>query len=102
MARAFTPNDDGLNDTYGITIPGAFDRLISFEIFNQWGERIFQTDQVDDPWDGTFKGQKMNPGGFLYKIRYECRNQEFVKTGEFLDRKSTRLNSSHVAISYAV
>jgi len=84
MARAFTPNDDGLNDTYGITIPGAFDRLISFEIFNQWGERIFQTDQVDDPWDGTFKGQKMNPGGFLYKIRYECRNQEFVKTGEFL------------------
>lgn len=84
MARAFTPNGDGLNDTYGITIPGAFDRLISFEIFNQWGERIFQTDQVDDSWDGTFKGQKMNPGGFLYKIRYECRNQEFVKTGEFL------------------
>lgn len=84
MARAFTPNGDGLNDTYGITVPGAFDQFISFEIFNQWGELVFRTENADENWDGTFNGQKMNPGGFLYKIRYECRNQEYVKTGEFL------------------
>src|SRR5690625_7051089 len=65
MARAFTPNDDGLNDTYGITIPGAFDRLISFEIFHLWGERIFQTDQVDDPWHGHFNRQPMNQSRHL-------------------------------------
>lgn len=84
MARAFTPNGDGLNDTYGITVPGAFDRFISFEVFNQWGELVFRTEHADETWDGTFKGQKMNPGGFLYKIRYECRSREYVKTGEFL------------------
>src|SRR5437868_6606062 len=35
-------------------------------------------------------------------IRWEMRPRLFLRTTEFLDRKSTRLNSSHVSISYAV
>lgn len=84
MPRAFTPNGDGLNDTYFITLPGAIDRLISFEIFNKWNEQIFFTSDPQQGWDGSFNGKLLNPGGFLFKIRYECRGQEFVKTGEFL------------------
>src|SRR5690606_9728408 len=84
MPRAFTPNGDGLNDTYFITLPGSFDELVSFEIYNQWNDLIFQTQNPADMWDGTFDGQKLNPGGFLYKIRYRCMDREYVKTGEFL------------------
>lgn len=84
MPRAFTPNSDGLNDMYGITVPGAFDELVSFEIYNTWSELVFRTDDPRERWDGTFKGEKLNPGGFLYKIRYQCGGQEYVKTGEFL------------------
>ncbi len=84
MPSAFSPNGDGLNDTYFITLPGAIDELITFEIFNTWNELIFRTQNASDMWDGTFDGQKLNPGGFLYKIRYRCMNREFVKTGEFL------------------
>ncbi len=84
MPRAFTPNDDGLNDTYYITLPGAFDELVSFDIFNTWNQLVFQTDDSSQAWDGTFDGKKLNPGGFLYKIRYICMGREYVKTGEFL------------------
>lgn len=84
MPRAFTPNGDGLNDTYFITLPGSFEKLISFEIYSNWNELLFYTENPQDSWDGTFDGQTLNPGGFLYKIRYTCRGQEYVKTGEFL------------------
>lgn len=84
MPRAFTPNGDGLNDTYFIALPGAFERLISFDIFNKWNQLVFHTEDPSQGWDGTFDGQKLNPGGFLYKIRYECMDREYVKTGEFL------------------
>jgi len=84
MPRAFTPNDDGLNDTYSITLPGAFEELVSFDIFNKWNELIFHTNSPSEGWDGTFDGKKLNPGGFLYRIRYICMGREHVKTGEFL------------------
>lgn len=84
MPRAFTPNGDGLNDSYFITLPGAFDELVSFDIYNKWNELIFRTIDPSQGWDGTFDDQKLNPGGFLYKIRYVCSGKEYVKTGEFL------------------
>ena len=84
MPRAFTPNGDGLNDEYFIALPGAFDELVSFQIFNKWNQLIFETENPAQVWDGSFEGQKLNPGGFLYKIRYKCMGTEYVKTGEFL------------------
>ncbi len=84
MPRAFTPNGDGLNDSYFITLPGAIDQLIAFEIYNTWNERIFYSNDPQAAWDGTFDGKILNPGGFLYKIRYTCMGREYVITGEFL------------------
>lgn len=84
MPRAFTPNGDGLNDTYFITLPGAIDELVSFEIFNKWSQLIFHTENASEMWDGVFDGKKLNPGGYLYKIRYKCMNRDYVKTGEFM------------------
>jgi gliding motility-associated-like protein len=81
LPKAFTPNNDGLNDTYGISNPYAINDLISFEIFDRWGGKVFYTTNPMDHWDGTSKGQPLNPGVLLYKVRYRCKGEELIDAG---------------------
>ncbi len=81
LPKAFTPNGDNLNDDYGISNPYAISDLISFEIFDRWGGLVFSTTNPMDRWDGTAKGQPLNPGVLLYKVRYRCRGEEFIDAG---------------------
>jgi len=81
LPTAFTPNDDGLNDKFGISNPFATGELISFEIFDRWGNLVFMTDEVLEKWDGAFKGVPVNPSVFLYKVHYRCEGKENVKSG---------------------
>ncbi len=81
LPKAFTPNDDNLNDTYGISNPYAVDNLLSFEIFDRWGSRIFFTDNPFEQWDGSYKGKPLNPGVLLYRIRFTCDGTEQIDVG---------------------
>ena len=81
LPKAFTPNDDGLNDTYGISNPFAIQELISFEIFDRWGSRVFFTESPFEQWDGTFNGEKLNPGVLLYKVQHVCNGEEILSAG---------------------
>lgn len=50
VPNAFTPNQDGLNDTFQ---PKAFGiKKYELEIFDRWGERIYETKVIDAGWDG--------------------------------------------------
>lgn len=69
MPTAFTPNNDGLNDCFGLKFWGAVTKL-SFSIYNRFGERIFySTDSSKACWDGTYKGVKQNVGAYVYIIQ---------------------------------
>ena len=81
LPKAFTPNNDGLNDTYGISNPYAIPELISFEIFDRWGGIVFSAETAFDRWDGSSKGQPLNPGVLLYKVRYRCDGKELIDAG---------------------
>ena len=81
LPKAFTPNDDGRNDEFGISNPYAVDELVSFEIFDRWGSRIFVTADPMEKWNGTYKGKELNPGVFLYKVRFRCNGEEFADVG---------------------
>ncbi|MCF8247535.1 MAG: gliding motility-associated C-terminal domain-containing protein [Saprospiraceae bacterium] len=81
LPSAFTPNGDGLNDRFGISNPFATGELLSFEIFDRWGNIVFQTNETFGKWDGFYKGQAVSPGVFLYKIRYRCEGNEKVSSG---------------------
>lgn len=83
LPKAFTPNGNGPleNETYGISNPEAVEQLTSFEIFDRWGSIVFSTTSPFDTWDGTFKKQAVNPGVFLYKIAYTCKEEEQIKAG---------------------
>lgn len=81
LPSGFTPNDDGLNDQFGISNPFATGELLAFEIFDRWGNIVFQTTDRLEKWDATYKGQPVNPGVFLYKIHYRCEGNEGVVSG---------------------
>ena len=74
VPNAFTPgNGDGINDYFTIYSKNqSIDQIIFLEIFDRWGNKVFykdsfQADINQEGWDGTFKGQLLNPGVFVYR-----------------------------------
>ncbi len=65
IPNAFTPNDDGRNDVFRIF--GKTINTTSLQIFNRWGELVYSGDGYHQGWDGTFNGQKLNTGVYVYR-----------------------------------
>ncbi len=62
----FSPNGDGVNDNF--KVHGRCLVKIQMSVFDRWGNLVFYTDDVDDGWDGTYKGKEMNSGTFVYRL----------------------------------
>ena len=82
LPNAFTPSASfGRNDLFRVSNPYAIDEFISLEVFDRWGGRMFNATSAFDAWDGTFSGKAVNPGVFLYRLRYKCEGEQKVKAG---------------------
>jgi gliding motility-associated-like protein len=64
---AFTPNNDGLNDTFKVF--GQYTAEVEFKIFNRWGELLFITNDLSQGWDGRYKGTKMPEGPYVFRAK---------------------------------
>ena len=71
--NAFSPNGDDLNDRFGVVSLMSFNTF-TLEIFNRWGQRIFTGDSFNDVWDGTFKGQPVQEGVYVYRFLAETQS----------------------------
>lgn len=67
--NAFTPNGDGENDTF--VVKGTGINSYNIKIFSRWGELIFESDDINDSWDGTYNGSPVSTGTYAYKIVYQ-------------------------------
>ena len=84
LPDAFTPNGDGKNDIFRIRSSG-FQLLYKFVIMNRWGQKIFETSDQNQGWDGYFNNKPQDPGMYSYYIKYKCTDkEEFEKTGNFI------------------
>src|SRR5690554_4776705 len=63
----FSPNDDGLNDFYCI-LGGCF-KYMELRIYNRWGELMFVSNDENECWDGTFRGERVNTGSYAYYFK---------------------------------
>jgi gliding motility-associated-like protein len=68
LPSAFSPNGDGNNDEY---IVYADVEAIELMIFNRWGEKVFETKDINQSWDGTYKGEILGPSVYVYLCRVE-------------------------------
>jgi gliding motility-associated-like protein len=67
IPNAFTPNTDGNNDDFSIFWRCPFQQF-NVKIFNRWGEKVFESNDQNFKWDGTYKGALQNPAVFVYLI----------------------------------
>lgn len=66
VPNAFSPNGDGLNDVwriYGNTIT-----KLHVTVWNQYGQRIFESSSQQQGWDGTYKGKVQPVGVYVYHL----------------------------------
>ncbi len=84
LPKAFTPNNDGLNDTYGISNTFIVEQMDYFEIYDRWGGKVWETKEIKDSWDGTKNANPLNNGTYMYKIKYRCNNEELIKFDSFI------------------
>jgi len=72
LPNAFTPNDDGTNETFrGKGVMGGATNFI-LTIWNRWGERIFETTDPEEGWNGQKNNTgKLSPNGvYLYVVKF--------------------------------
>lgn len=67
LPTAFTPDGSGLNDRFKIGGLSAVS-VFRMSIYNRWGEKIFETNNPDDGWDGTFGGKPVPEGHYACLI----------------------------------
>jgi gliding motility-associated-like protein len=80
IPNAFTPNGDGKNDV--LYIRGEYIEQLDLKIFDRWGELVFETDKQAKGWDGTYKGEPVEPAVFVYHVKVKCLGgEEFFKKG---------------------
>ncbi len=66
--NSFSPNGDGLNDYFEIIGTGV--KKFKLQIYSRWGELIFESNSLEDKWDGTVNGKLVPRGTYVYKIYY--------------------------------
>ena len=66
IPNAFTPNGDGLNDTFYPVMRGV--KKFELQIFGRWGELVFKSTEAENVWDGSFKGQECKQDDYNYKL----------------------------------
>ena len=69
--NVFTPNGDGNNDMFYPQSGNIVEKIHVFQVYTRWGEVVYEVKDVlpndmSIGWDGTFKGQKLNPAVFVY------------------------------------
>lgn len=76
----FSPNGDGENDV--LQLESRFVEEVYWAIYNRWGQKIFETNDVNTFWDGTYKGEPQPAETYGYLLRVRCPGSaEMIKKG---------------------
>jgi gliding motility-associated-like protein len=83
VATAFSPNQDGKNEELSIM---SFTPIseVELNIFNRYGERVFNTKDINNRWDGKYKTEYCDMGTYFYVLKYKCSysKEEFIFKGD--------------------
>jgi gliding motility-associated-like protein len=73
IPNAFSPNN-GNGDKFYVRGNNLYG--VRLTIFDRWGEKIFETTNQSDGWDGTYNGKELDPGVFTYVVTVNYVNKE--------------------------
>lgn len=73
IPNAFTPNGDGINEVFKVVYlnqKGGYLR-----IYNRWGDLIYESKDLNQGWDGTYKGEPCQDDTYIYIVEYIDNNE---------------------------
>jgi gliding motility-associated-like protein len=70
IPTAFTPDEDGVNDTWEIENLNEFYPNCNVKIYNRWGNLVFESNGYKDEWKGDFKGENLPVASYYYIIDF--------------------------------
>lgn len=65
IPNAFSPNGDGINDVWNILGLAAYQNSKT-QVFNRWGQQVFESKGYEKPWDGKLNGKEVPIGVYYY------------------------------------
>jgi gliding motility-associated-like protein len=68
IPNCFTPNGDGSNDIFNVTSQNL--SYFSLLVFNRWGRLLFETEDLNEGWDGKVNGSLCPVGTYFYLIKF--------------------------------
>ncbi|NNC94538.1 MAG: T9SS type B sorting domain-containing protein [Chitinophagales bacterium] len=77
VPNAFSPNNDGKNDLLFVRGDNITDMY--FAIFDRWGEKVFETTDQTNAWNGIYQGSALDPAVFAFYLEVVCDNGEEYK-----------------------
>jgi gliding motility-associated-like protein len=88
IPNIFSPDGDGINDNIK-PFWNCSDAIVSrynFSIYNRWGNRLFQTQSLDEGWDGFFNDKAVSSDMYLWVLEYDIKIgnkvQTYVESGD--------------------
>jgi gliding motility-associated-like protein len=80
---AFSPNGDGLNDYFSPDLSGNIS-IDYFQVFNRWGEKVYEHSPLSKGWDGSYHSKPAANGLYTYTLRYSYLGRSFTRSGEVM------------------
>ncbi|MCS6903934.1 MAG: gliding motility-associated C-terminal domain-containing protein [Bacteroidia bacterium] len=83
IPNIFTPNNDGINDFFEINTsnPRVLECVENIQIYDRWGNLVFQANTPPFRWDGNFQGQAVKNGTYFYIILFQHNGQKNYRSG---------------------
>lgn len=78
-----TPNGDGTNDFFRIFASPGTVTDYTLLIFNRWGQKVFESTDPLEGWEGTKNGTPQNMDTYLYVAKYRLNGAEMEDDGQF-------------------
>lgn len=70
IPNAFTPNYDGINDVLVPIANGCRISSIHFQVYDRWGNLVFESNQMIKGWNGYYKGNPAIAGVYVYMCTF--------------------------------
>jgi gliding motility-associated-like protein len=80
IPNAFTPDGDGLNDVFQVYGEGIVEyRML---IFDRWGRKVFETEDINQAWLGEIRGGERYPEHevFTYRVNYKYIKKDLTES----------------------
>ena len=74
VPTAFSPNNDGNNDE--LFVYGSGMENMKFQVYNRYGQKVFETTDQTIGWNGKLNGSEMNPGIFTWVLEFNYFGEE--------------------------